>query len=120
MFTPGHTPGSITLVDAKAGYGFSGDAFGSTNLLLMTDFSTFIATCKKMQSLMNKQHITLLYPGHYDGSNAETSKRVQDMLQVSEDALSGKIKGTAGSNRSLPLIVKGDGFQINYNQKGLK
>ncbi|MDL2245060.1 MBL fold metallo-hydrolase [Parabacteroides sp. OttesenSCG-928-J18] len=46
VFTPGHTPGSTTFIDKEKGYGFSGDAFGSGNLLLGTDFSTLLATCE--------------------------------------------------------------------------
>jgi hydroxyacylglutathione hydrolase len=29
VFTPGHTPGATTFIDKDAGYGFSGDSFGS-------------------------------------------------------------------------------------------
>ena len=34
IFTPGHTAGSATFFDKARHYGFSGDAFGSTNLLV--------------------------------------------------------------------------------------
>lgn len=117
VFTPGHTSGSVTFIDAKAGYGFSGDAFGSTNLLLFTYFSSFIDSCKKMLDVMQKKQITILYPGHYSGDNPETIKRVQDMLKVSEGVLSGELKGERqGSN----WIIKGDGFQIQYDKSGIK
>lgn len=36
LYTPGHTPSSTTFFDKTRHYGFSGDAFGSTNLLLFT------------------------------------------------------------------------------------
>ncbi len=52
VFTPGHTPGSTTFVDKDAAYGFSGDSFGSGNLLLGVDFSTLISTCKKMSAVI--------------------------------------------------------------------
>ena len=54
VFTPGHTPGSTTFVDKDAAYGFSGDSFGSGNLLLGVDFSTLISTCKKMSAVIEK------------------------------------------------------------------
>jgi hydroxyacylglutathione hydrolase len=54
VFTPAHTPGSTTFIDKAAGYGFSGDSFGSGNLLLTGDFSTLLSTCQKMSSIMEK------------------------------------------------------------------
>ena len=75
VFTPGHTPGSTTFVDKDAAYGFSGDSFGSGNLLLGVDFSTLISTCKKMSAVIEKYDIKYLYPGHYFGMNKETPQR---------------------------------------------
>ena len=74
VFTPGHTPGSTTFVDKDAAYGFSGDSFGSGNLLLGVDFSTLISTCKKMSAVIEKYDIKYLYPGHYFGMNKELRK----------------------------------------------
>ena len=41
LYTPGHTSGSVTFFDKDRHYGFSGDAFGSTNLLLFTNSFSF-------------------------------------------------------------------------------
>ena len=60
VFTPAHTPGSTTFIDKEAGYGFSGDSFGSGNLLLTLDFSTLIATCEKTSAIMEKYGIKYL------------------------------------------------------------
>jgi hydroxyacylglutathione hydrolase len=60
VFTPAHTPGSTTFIDKEAGYGFSGDSFGSGNLLLTADFSTLIVTCEKTSAIMNKYGIKYL------------------------------------------------------------
>ncbi len=122
IFTPGHTPGSITLIDKKAGYGFSGDSFGSGNLLLTLDFSTLIATCKKMSAIMEKDGIKFLYPGHYFGNNPETKQRVDDMITLSKDVLSGKVKGEKNTRPmlGLNLVVEDYGVRINYTEKALK
>jgi hydroxyacylglutathione hydrolase len=123
LFTPGHTPGSTTFIDKAAGYGFSGDSFGSGNLLLSGTFSTLIATCEKTSSLMDKQGIKLLYPGHYFGKNAETKQRVDDMITLSKDILSGKVKGEAGSGgrgMGLSLVVSAYGVRINYSENNVK
>ncbi len=122
VYTPGHTGGSITLIDKKAGYGFSGDAFGSGNLLLFTDFSTLIATCRKMGEVMEKKGIEYLFPGHFFGVNVETPQRLKDQVEVSLGVLSGELKGQP----SRPGAVGGNttitkyGFNIVYGEEQLK
>jgi hydroxyacylglutathione hydrolase len=122
VFTPGHTPGSTTFIDKADGYGFSGDSFGSGNLLLGTNFSTLIATCEKMSAIMGKYGIKYLYPGHFFGKNTETKQRVDDMITLSRDVLSGKIKGEENPRgmMGLNLIVNAYGVRINYSSSSLK
>jgi len=72
VHTPGHTPGSVTFLDYAAGYGFSGDSFGSGNLLVFDKMSSFISTCEKMKKIMADKGIKVLYPGHFFGANLET------------------------------------------------
>lgn len=122
VFTPGHTPGSTTFIDKEAHYGFSGDAFGSGNLLLLTDFSTLEATCKKMSKIMAEQGINKLYPGHYFGSNVETKQRVDDLYKISKGALSGEIVGEKNPHGmlGLNLLINKYGVRVNYNKEALK
>jgi hydroxyacylglutathione hydrolase len=122
VFTPAHTPGSTTFVDRKAGYGFSGDSFGSGNLLLSGTFSTLLATCQKMSAMMEKHGIGRLYPGHYFGKNAETKQRVDDMATISRDVLAGKVKGEPGARGTmgLNLVVSAYGVRINFSERSLK
>ncbi len=122
VFTPAHTPGSTSFIDKEAGYGFSGDSFGSGNLLLTTDFSILIASCEKMSAIMGKYNIAKLYPGHYFGKNEETKQRVDDMIVLSKDVLSGKVKGEANQRAmlGLNLIVNDYGVRINYSEKSIK
>jgi hydroxyacylglutathione hydrolase len=122
VFTPAHTPGSTSFIDKAAGYGFSGDSFGSGNLLLTGDFSTLLSTCQKMSAIMEKSGIKILYPGHYFGKNAETKQRVDDMATISRDVLSGKLKGTENPNGMMGLnqIINLHGVRINYNEKAIK
>jgi hydroxyacylglutathione hydrolase len=122
LFTPGHTPGSTTFLDAAAGYGFSGDSFGSGNLLLSGKFSTLLATCEKTSAAMEKLGIKLLYPGHYMGRNPETKQRVDDEATISKDVISGKVKGEAnpGGMMGLNLIVNSYGVRINYGEKAIQ
>lgn len=122
VFTPGHTPGSTTFIDKAAGYGFSGDSFGSGNLLLTTNFSTLLATCEKTSTIMEEYGVKVFYPGHYFGSNLESKQRVDDMITLSKDALSGKEKGEENPRAmlGLNLLINKYGVRINYNENALK
>ena len=118
LHTPGHTSGSLTFFDKAQGYGFSGDAFGSTNLLLFAgSFRTLIETTARTAAYMQANGIEKLYPGHYHGDNPETLQRVLDEKKMSEEVLSGKRKGTkdpAASN-GLNSYLNDYGVTIRYN-----
>jgi glyoxylase-like metal-dependent hydrolase (beta-lactamase superfamily II) len=120
--TPGHTPGSTTFIDKTAGYGFSGDSFGSGNLLLGGTFSTLLATCRKTSALMEEHGIKHLYPGHFFGKNAETKQRLDDMATISKDVLVGKVKGEPNPRgmMGLDLIITAYGVRINYSENSVK
>ena len=122
VFTPGHTPGSTTFIDKNAGYGFSGDSFGSGNLLVFDTFTNLISTCKKTSAIMKKYNIKKLYPGHYYGVNAETKQRVDDLASMSKDVLAGKVKGEENPDGigGLNKIYKAHGVNINYNDASMK
>lgn len=122
IFTPGHTPGSTTFIYKEAHYGFSGDSFGSGNLLLFTNFSTLLATCEKMSKIMADYGIEKLYPGHFFGANPETKKRIDDMITISKGILSGQLKGEENPNArfGLKMIFSDYGVRINYNKEAVK
>ncbi|WP_163323760.1 MBL fold metallo-hydrolase [Draconibacterium mangrovi] len=122
VFTPGHTPGSTTFIDKAAKYGFSGDSFGSGNLLLTTNFSTLQNTCEKMSKVMADNGIAELYPGHFFGGNKETKKRVDDLEKISKEALSGELEGDENPQgfMGLNLLINRDGVRVNYSAHALK
>lgn len=116
VFTPGHTPGCTTFFDKKAHYGFSGDAFGSTNLLLSTNFSTLLATTTRTAAYMQKHGITKLYPGHYHGDNPETLQRVLDEKAMCEEMLAGTRKPQKNDQASMGLnaMINDHGVTIRF------
>jgi hypothetical protein len=71
---------------------------------------------------MQNHGIKYLYPGHFFGNNPETKQRVDDMITLSSDVLSGKVKGKENPNgmMGLNLVVSDYGVRINYNEKSLK
>jgi len=66
---PGHTPGSIILVDKASGICYSSDAFGSGAVWLQlqpnTPMSIYLQSCERMAQIMEEQGITEIYCGHY-------------------------------------------------------
>ena len=122
VYTPGHTMGSTTFIDKKSGYGFSGDSFGTGLLLLSVNFSTFIASCEKMIDIMKTDNIKCLYPGHYNNDSVETLFKIEDMLTLSRNVMSGKIKASSNPDNTfgLKLLVEGNGYNIIFNDSALK
>ncbi len=121
--TPGHTEGSVTFIDFDAKYGFSGDSFGSSNLLLGTTFSGFRATCLKMLDIMDRGGITILFPGHYSGGNAETAETITNQVETCDNILSGRSKGTAKGDHGLAsnsLTITEHGRNIVYSEHMVK
>lgn len=122
VFTPAHTPGSTTFVDEAAGYGFSGDSFGSGNLLLFGTFSTLLATCEKTSALMEEHGIEHLYPGHYFGENVETRQRIEDLASISRDVLSGRAKGEPNPRARFGLdrVIEAHGVRVNFGEASVR
>ena len=115
MYTPAHTPGSTTFFDKERHYGFSGDAFGSTNLLLFGGtFKQLIATTSRTAAYMQKHGIEKLFPGHCQG-NPETLQRILDEKKMSEEVLSGKRKGEKNNTSGLNSYIYDYGVHIRYN-----
>ncbi len=117
LATPGHTSGSLTFFDKERHYGFSGDAFGSTNLLLFGGtFRDLIETTSRTAEYMQANGIEKLYPGHYHGDNPETLQRVLDEKKMSEEVLSGKRKGVPAEANGLNRYIYDYGVYIRYNE----
>ncbi|MCI1648071.1 MAG: MBL fold metallo-hydrolase [Bacteroides sp.] len=66
---PGHTPGSIVLLDRNIHACYSGDAFGSGQVWLQlrphVPMKTYYESCVHMEKIMEKEEITSIYCGHY-------------------------------------------------------
>lgn len=92
---PGHTPGSIVLLDRKAGNCYSGDAFGSNHVWLqlkpLSPIQTYIDSCVKMEKLMDSG-ITKVYCGHYVYIKKPYDKSYITTMRQLAESLS---KGTA-------------------------
>ncbi|MGN0049009.1 MAG: MBL fold metallo-hydrolase [Bacteroides sp.] len=69
VHTPGHTPGSICLLNRATGDCYSGDAFGSGQLWMQlkphVPMAVYLKSCERMEKLMNEEGIKYLWCGHY-------------------------------------------------------
>lgn len=102
---PAHTPGSIVLLDRKAGNCYSGDAFGSNHVWLqlqpLSPMQTYVNSCIKMEKLMDSG-ITKIYCGHYPYVKKPFDKSyIVSMRQLAE----GLINGTAPEAQPYPTKV---------------
>ena len=119
VFTPGHTAGSATFFDKANHYGFSGDAFGSTNLLVFTNLSTEMYTAERIERYMKQNDIRFLFPGHYSGDNLETLQRVIDIKNMCREILDGERQPTVsnGNNGGNDMMVDDKGVRINFSSR---
>ena len=123
MFTPGHTSGSVTFFDKANHYGFSGDAFGSTNLLVFTYLSNVVASATKVEKYIKDNDIKFLFPGHYSGDNLESPKRVSDLKEMCQEVLDGKRQGikSDGNNGGNDMMIEDRGVRVTFSSKnGIK
>lgn len=69
VHTPGHTPGSIVMIDRATGDCFSGDAFGSGGVWLHLEphvpMKTYAESCHRMGELMKSGVVRKIWSGHY-------------------------------------------------------
>jgi len=127
---PAHTPGSIVVLDRKAGNCYSGDAFGSGQVWLQlrpfSPIKTYISSLRKMEKLMDSG-ITKIYCGHYpyvkkayDKSYIVAMRELAQSLEAgtAKDAQEYPIKVSIGGDN--PMIVTNGPASIVYDPNHLK
>ena len=117
FYAPGHTTDSVLFIDEANHIGFSGDAFGGSYLLMNLNVSTFIKTAEETLQMMYDKQIYYMLPGHFDGTNAETTKRVYDLREIAKGVLEGKVVGekTSDSPNGTNRKVTYQGVNFCYN-----
>lgn len=93
ILTPGHTKGSLCLLDESEGRLFSGDTVLSCNHLLnlpeSTDLQTFYQSLLYLQTF--ESGFNVIHPGHEKAPLGK--EKLTELIHGVEDILSGKIKG---------------------------
>ena len=121
FYTPGHTPGSVTFLEVGTDTGYSGDAFGNGNLLVMGEFKTLIKTCRESYDYFSENGYTKFYNGHFWGENFETLERIKEIQDIAEGVFFGQIEGERGKDMgNMDRIVRRNGFRFNYNNAAME
>jgi glyoxylase-like metal-dependent hydrolase (beta-lactamase superfamily II) len=93
IFTPGHTPDSICLLDRKNGLLFTGDTFYAGPIYLFepeTDMAAYESSVKKLAAL--QLGLKLLLPGH--NTPAADPANLTRLANAVQSVRSGEAKGT--------------------------
>jgi hydroxyacylglutathione hydrolase len=129
-YMPAHTPGSIVLLDRKAGSCYSGDAFGSGQVWLQlrpyAPMITYINSLKKMEKLMD-EGITKIYCGHYPYLKKALGKDyITAMLKLAESLDNGTAQGAIPYSQKVsigcdnPMIITDGPASIVYDPEHIK
>jgi glyoxylase-like metal-dependent hydrolase (beta-lactamase superfamily II) len=119
VLMPGHTPGSIILLDKADGVCYSGDAFGSGQVWLQLQphlpMKTYLESCERMEKIIDEQHITDIYCGHYPHVKRAFHKDyVTRMKQLAQRLVAGNPSGAVtftgrrGEGDTSMMISDGD------------
>lgn len=129
VFTPGHTPGSIVLIDRAKGNCYSGDSFGSGQVWMQlqpqVSMAVYAESCRKMEALMD-EGITKIYCGHYPYVKSAFDKDyINNMRQLAEQLTIGTApEGDDYPNRveigpANPKIVTLNDASIVYDPENI-
>jgi hydroxyacylglutathione hydrolase len=115
--TPGHTPGSVVLLDWQSRNCYSGDSYGSGQLWMQLrpnlPMKTYVNSCKLMEKLMDKG-INKVYCGHYPYvKKAYDKSYITEMRTLAEQLATGKTaeakpyptKVSAGTQNSMIITL---------------
>ncbi|MDO5425612.1 MAG: MBL fold metallo-hydrolase [Eubacteriales bacterium] len=111
IWTPGHTRGSICLLDQKHGYLFSGDTVCNREILVYFDHSTSVEDVKNSANklLIWDENFREIWPGHHECPL--DASYIRDYYQAAEDILKNPEIGTK--------IMLDNGYKLLYNYKSI-
>lgn len=119
---PGHTPGSIVLLDKDNELLFSGDAIGAGHTWMhlpgCLPLSVYLESLKKLQRLNSFKKI---YHGHLKESKPFGPEYLRDLIKAVELVLEGSLKGESYPNEVFKgLYVTCGSAVLVYDPNNLK
>ena len=108
---PGHTPGSIALLDSKHKVLISGDPIQDGRIFMFGPQRDMLAnyySMKKIEKYMDR--FDTVYPSH--GSFPLSSDFIPSLIAGIEKIMSGEIAGTEGMFKNIPLKIYDTGIAV--------
>lgn len=95
---PGHTPGSIVVLDRGNQLMFSGDSIGSGTIWMQLAHSLpleqFLDVLRRLEREVEDLNDLVIYPGHFYQMRERLRKQyISEMRELTENLVSGKTKG---------------------------
>lgn len=101
---PGHTPGSIAILDEKYHVLFSGDPIQDGEIFM---FGVQRELCAYRHSLLRlkemEEQFSLIYPSH--GSFPVQKTLIDELVLAAESIMDGKVEFIKGSFKGIPLKI---------------
>lgn len=118
---PGHTPGSIILLNHATGDCFSGDAFGSGQVWLQLEphvpMTGYLQSCRRMRRLMEQEGIRYIWCGHYPYVKRYYDlEYIRKMEALAQRLAAGDIEGTKPFNMPPSLHALGRSVYLSDGQ----
>ena len=115
---PGHTPGSIVILDRENQILFSGDSIGSGMFWMQIPYTTtlveLLTGLRRLREKLTGLERVVIYPGHHQQSPVTLSmKYIDDVYEVTEKIISGSLVGNPITD---PFAVRFPGYKTG---KGL-
>lgn len=114
---PGHTPGSIGILDINAGALFSGDTVQENSNIYMfgsqREMHSYIESLRRLLELAGT--FTDIYPSH--GTELLTADTVNRLIDAAEDVLYGRSNGKAADVHGHAVLLHDFGFAGFYYER---
>ena len=107
IWIPGHTPGSVALLDRKHRFLISGDTAQAGCIFMHgdgRDLKTFRSTIARLEALRQEGLFDTLYPSH--GDCVVSADILVDLLALADDVLSGNAVPAGSAPDWFPETVK--------------
>ena len=111
LAVPGHTPGSVVVLERDRQLLFTGDTLGSGTFWMHLPHSlplaSFAADLEKLWAQVSGMDNLIVYPGHYNPNFAGVNLQyVKDTLDITKGLISGEMVGEDGEMDLGPIKLQ--------------
>jgi glyoxylase-like metal-dependent hydrolase (beta-lactamase superfamily II) len=118
IHTPGHTHGSVCLLEEESGILFSGDTVQSTPTALLGTYATTVSQYAQTLEALRQYPIRAICPGHRD--TMLSPELIEKKLQCARRILDGETTQTKYTREGLAYTLTVEGAAIEFSPGKLK